>query len=286
MKIIAKRILVVSLPAWALLVQVAQADLLVSDNFSGSSGTNVSAINNTEVSGVGHYSTVQGTAGMTITNLSGFGDGNSLALANGTQTYYRPFDDGATLTLNGLTAGQKLSLSYTARFDGSFSGDDNFCFGFVSSNPANSILYTTLDMNGGAPVNLISEFRYRTGSFNMSDAGAAFGSIFTNTTTASATSYTLELSVTRQVNNAFLIEYCRDGVLYGATTEANGGTFANTAGGLAISGIAFRNSQVPGVITYIDNVSVSLIPEPFTGLLFLGGGLMLAATRRTSNRQK
>lgn len=256
----------------------ARADLLAADNFTGSSGTGVGSVANTESTGVGTYTTIQGVNGMSVTTVSGFGNGNVLSLANGTQTYYRPFDGAATLTLNSLTAGQKLSLSYTARFDGSFGGADNFSFGFVNFGSPNSILYANVDLS--ATGGTASEFRYRTGSFNMSDAGLAFGSVFTNPTSVSTTSYQLELSVTRQVDNAYLIEYLRDGVLYGSTTQTNGSTFANAVAGLAITGVAFRHSQTPGVVSYLDDVTVAVVPEPFTSLLFLGGGALLIGARR------
>lgn len=256
----------------------AQADILAADNFTASSGTGVGTVNNTESAGVGTYTTVQGANGMSVTTQSGFGNGNVLSLANGTQTYYRPFDGGSTLTLNSLSAGQTLSLSYTARFDGSFGGADNYSFGFVNFGSPNSILYANVDLStvGGTQ----SEFRYRTGSFNMSDAGLTFGNIFTNPTSVSTTSYNLQLNVTRQVDNAFLVEYLRDGVLYGSTVQTNGSTFASAVGGLAITGVAFRHSQTPGVVTYLDDVSVSVVPEPVTGVLFLGGAALLIGGRR------
>lgn len=262
----------------ALLGCSARADLLASDNFTGSSGTGVGSVANTESTGVGTYTTVQGANGMSVTTLSGFGNGNVLSLANGTQTYYRPFDGASTLTLNSLTAGQTLRLAYTARFDGSFGGADNFSFGFVNFGSPNSILYANVDLSatGGTQ----SEFRYRTGSFNMSDAGLSFGTLFTNPTSVSTTSYNLELSVTRQVDNAYLIEYLRDSVLYGSTTQTNGSTFANAVGGLNITGVAFRHSQTPGVVTYLDEVTVAVVPEPFAGLLFLSGGALLIGGRR------
>ena len=263
--------------AFAAAAMPLRADLLVSDNFTGSSGSNVGTVTDTESTGVGTYTTIQGVNGMSVVTLSGFGNGNVLSLANGTQTYYRPFDGASTLTLNSLTAGQTLSLSYTARFDGSFGGADNFSFGFVNFGSPNSILYANVDLS--ATGGTVSEFRYRTGSFNMSDAGTAFGTNFTNPTSVSATSYTLQLSVTRQVDNAFLIEYHRDSVLYGSTTATNGSAFANAVGGLAISGVALRHSQVPGVITYLDDVSVSVVPEPVTGGLLVLGGLLLARRR-------
>lgn len=103
------------------------AAVLVDDNFTNSSGSNVGTVNNTESVGVGTYTTIQGTTGMTVTTISGFGTGNVLSLANNTNTYYRPFDGAVTLSLDDLAAGESLSMSFNIRFDGgTFAAAQNF----------------------------------------------------------------------------------------------------------------------------------------------------------------
>ena len=247
------------------LVTRVDADSLAADNFTASTGSWVGVVNDAESTGVGTYTTIQGANGMNVTNLAGFGSGNCLSLTNGTQTYYRPFNGATNLTLNGLATGQVLRLSFEVRFTGGFGGADNFSFGFVNFGTTNSILYANVDLSsvGGTS----SEFRYRTGSFNLSDAGTTFGSSFTEPTTVSASNYVMQLEVTKTTNGSFTIDYYRDQALAGSTTQTNGSTFATTVGALAISGIAFRHAQVPGLISYLDQVSVTLSsPEtPATG---------------------
>ncbi len=264
----------------ALLAAGAGADPIVADNFTLASGTGVATVNNTESSGVGTYSTIQGANGMSVTTVSGFGDGNVLSLANGTQTYYRQFDGATTLTLNSLLEHQTLRLAFDVRFNGSFAGADNFSFGFIDDSPANSVLYANVDLSSSGGT--LSELRYRTGSFNMSDAAGStiFGSPFTEPSTVSGQAYLLQLDITKQTDGGFLVEYFRDGLLAGSTLQGTSSNFTTTAGGLAISGIAFRHSQTPNVVTYLDNVTVAVIPEPLTGIFFLGGGAMLAYRRR------
>lgn len=259
----------------------AYGAVLASDNFVLSTGINVGSVTNTQASGVGTYTTILGTGGMSVTTVSGFGTGNVLSFSNSTNNYYRAFNDSTSLTLNSLGVNHKLTMSFDVRFDGSFGGADNFSFGFVNTATPNSILYANLDLSalGGTP----SEFRYRTTSYNMSDAGIIVGSSFTEPTTTSTTAYTFELSVTKLANNGFLLEYLRDGVLIGSTTQAANSAFATTVGNLAISGIAFRHSQTPGVTTYIDNVTAMVVvPEPWHAGIALAGLTVLVVLRRRS----
>ena len=250
----------------------ARATILVQDNFTNSSGSGVALVSDTEAVGTGSYATILGSNGMTVTAVAGFGSGNVLSLANGTQTYHRPF---SSLTFDSLAAGQTLSLSFDLRFaTGSFSGADNFSFGFISDTAPASLLYANLDLSASG--GLTSEFRYRTGSFNMSDNAASVilpGGSFTEPSTAVDTNYALALSITREVEGGYTIEYFRDSVLRGSTTLANGSPFALATAGTPITGIAFRHSNTPNIITYLDNVTVAVIPEPVSGLLVLFGFL-------------
>jgi hypothetical protein len=250
-----------------------QAAILASDNFTLSSGTDAGTASNTSSTGIGTYSTIQGTNGMTVTAQAGFGSGNVISFGNNTNTYYRAFDSSTSLTLGSLAANQTLSLSFNVRFDGgAFSAAQNFSFGFVNNTSANSILYANVNLNSGT-----SEFRYRTGSFNMSDGGTQTGAGWTEPTTISTTAYTFKLDVTKQANGSYLLEYYRDGVRYGNLTETSGGSWATAVSTTDITGIAFRHSQIPGVVTYVDNVSAgtsSAIPEPSTFALLGGLGAL------------
>ena len=233
----------------------AHADTLASDNFTLSSGTNLSMITDTESSGVGTYTVIQGTntTALSITNITGFGTGNVLRWPGGGETYFRAFNSGTTLTLNSLATGETLRLAFDIRFAGFFSAADNFSFGFVSTSTPNSIVYANLDLNSGG--GFASEFRYRTNSFNMSDniASTIIGSTFTEPVSVSSTGYAMKLEVTRQTNG-FRLDYHRDGLLTGTTTGLTASAFVSTMSTASISGIAFRG--VVGLTTYIDNLLV------------------------------
>ena len=271
-----------------LVAGAAHGAVLVNDNFTLSSGSSVSTINNAQSAGVGTYSTVQGLplTSMTITTLGGFGSGNVLRMANGAQTYYRAFNGASTLTLNSLAVDQTLQLSFNIRFDGTFAGADNFGFGFVNFSSPNSILYANLDLSAVGGV--LSEFRYRPASYNMSDniASVLVGSSFTEPATVDDANYTMMMNATKQADGGFLIQYYRNGNLIGATSQTVASAFVTAMGNTAISGIAFRHANTPSVLTYIDNVSVTTfggpaVPEPTTAALLLGAaGLLRVAHRR------
>jgi len=234
----------------------ARATMLADDNFTLSVGTNLSTITDAESAGVGTYLVIQGTPtnNLTVTNITalGFGNGNVLKWEGGGQTYYRPFNGGSTFTLNNLATGETLRVSFDIRFAGSLASGDNFSFGFVHRDvPSNSIVYANLDLNSGG--GYFSEFRYRTGTYNMSDLGAQINSTFTDVATVSGTGYNMELAVTR-LTNGFRLAYSRDGSLVGTTTGLTASAFVTAVGNLAMSGIAFRG--IVGAATYLDDLQI------------------------------
>ncbi|WP_309381899.1 hypothetical protein [Cerasicoccus frondis] len=254
-----------SLPA------VSHGQVLVADNFTNSTGTDAATVSNTQSSGVGTYDrilTQSASSGMTVTTVSGFGTGNVLSLGNSSNNYYREFNGGATTSLNSLSLGQTLSLSFDARFSAvPFSGD-NFSFGFINDSSPDSILYANVDLTGSS---YVSEFRYREGSFNMSDAGGSLivGSGWTEPATAANTNYTFAIDVTRELNGDWTIAYYRDSELLSSIALTVSSSVITAMGDVDITGIAFRHANTPGATTYIDNVNVAIatIPEPgFTGM--------------------
>jgi len=244
--------------ALVLAAGAAHASSLVSDNFTASSSGWTGVVTDTESAGVGTYRAVFGTNGLSVaTNLSGFGSGNALAITNSTHTTYRSFNDAATLTLNSLATNETLRIAFDIRFDGNFGGSQNFSLGLVNTTAPSSIVYANVDLRtNGTPQ---SEFRYRSGSFNMSDAGLIIGSYnWTEPLCESHSNATMKLEVTR-VTNGFTISYFKDGAVAGALTQTNGSVWANAMANTNITGIAFRHSQVPGLLTYLDNVEVTRV---------------------------
>ncbi len=239
----------------------AEAGSLASDDFTSSVGVNTGVVNDAEGPGAGTYTTIFGSHGMSVVTLGGFGIGNVLSLTNANWCYYRPFNGATNFTLNSMATGHTFSLWFSIRMVGNLTsgGADNFSVGFVGDSSSNSIVYANLDLSSAGGT--VSEFRYRTGSALMSDAGLIVGGYtWTEPSTVSQSNYTMQLTVTRQTNG-FTLGYFRDGVLAGATTQTNGSTWVAAVGNLSISGIAFRHAQVPSAVTYLDNVNVAAPAE-------------------------
>lgn len=233
------------------------ATILANDNFTASGGAGINTVAHTSSTDVGTYTTLHGTNGMSVKPVADFGEGNVLALSNTTNTYYRAFDNAAVLKLSELPVSQTLSLTFDIRFDGgTFGAAQNFSFGFVNATTANSVLYANVNLNGGS-----SEFRYRPDSTNMSDAGTQLPSSgWVEPATVSAKSYTFQLDVTRNADGGYLFQYYRNSQLLGSITQTAGSTWARLMAGEALTGIAFRHSQVPALVTYIDTVSLVIMP--------------------------
>lgn len=232
----------------------ARAIVLANDSFTLSTATQSGVIDSTESSDTGTYATLHGVAGMSATKLEGFGTDTVLGLSNTNNTYHRAFNGAATLTLANLEPHQTLSLSFEIRFDGgTFAGAQNFSFGFINGSSPDSILYANINLAGGP-----SEFRHRPGSFNMSDAGTQIGTGWSEPPTTSRTGYSFQIEITKKADGGLRIAYYRDNALLGSHTEPGIGIWAKTRSSAAITGIAIRHSQTPGLKTYIDNLFVSL----------------------------
>ncbi len=278
----------VSFVTVALLGLGARANYLANDNFTLSSGFDVTTLTNTESAGVGKYMVIQG-AGSNMYVVSGasvtpaFGSGNVLKLGDSksTDTFFRQFNGAATnFSLSSLSVNQKLDLTFDVQFNGgTLASAQNFSFGLVNYSSPVSIIFANVDLSSAA---LASEFRYRTGSYNMSSAGPTVGTAWTESPTVlTNTSYTLGFSVTKDESNNFIVAYSRNGTTVSSQTLLSTSTWGTTMAGLNIQGVAFRQCTVPNVETYIDNVLVS-IPEPTTGMLLLlgcGGTMLLRRWR-------
>ena len=110
--------------------------------------------------------------------------------------------------------------------------------------------------------------------------GIVIGSTFTEPATADDANYRFTLDVLKQISGGYQISYYRGSTLVASTTQGPTSGFATTMGTTPITGVAFRHSNTPGVLTYLDNVSVSqVIPEPSTGIVMLSAFVLLWAAR-------
>ena len=260
--------------------QSARAAWLVNDNFTNSIGSNSTTVNSTESVGTGQYMVIQG-AGLNMNVVDGgsltpaFGSGNVLALGNSTSTntFFRAFNYGSTFSLNSLAANETLDLSFDVTFDGAtLAGAQNFSFGLVNYSSPVSIIFANVDLSSAA---LASEFRYRTGSYNMSSAGPTVGTAWTESPTVlTNTSYRFDFAVTKDNSGNFIVSYSRDGTTVSSQTLLSNSTWGTTMAGLNIQGVAFRQCTPPGVFSYIDNVFLT-VPEPTSIALLLAGAASL-----------
>jgi len=262
----------------AALCGTSGATVLVSDNFTNSTGTNASTVGSTEAPNVGGYKrTYTGTQSYyTIQTVSGFGSGNVLTLGNGDSTHVRAITTSSAFSLSSLSTGSVLSLSFDMRLSGTFAttGSRQFSFGFLNTpdNPS-SIAYGLVGEATG-------QFRLRATSSNMSTAvgegGAQIGDNF-NSGLVTDTNYNLKLAITKIGDTSYFLQYFQNGTEIASTTSDLAATAAND-----INAIGFRWSSAPGVTTHLDNVTVELIPEPSSVALIAAGLLVGCGYRRRS----
>lgn len=265
-------------PAFLSLGGSLSAATLISDNFTNSSGTNVSTVNNTEAPGVGawgrHYTA---TSNMTIAPVAGFGSGNVLSINNGNSAFNRslnqPFNVGppSSSKLSDLNINDTLTLGFDLRLSGTFTEDGSRQLGFGFLGSADSVAYVSAGVAGSGN----TTFRYRTDSRLMSTVGTELGTASTGTF-AVDTNYQILFSITKATESTYTLKY----LLNGATVSEQ--TLAVATADVDITGIGFRWSTNPGVTTHIDNVFVNLIPEPSTSLLSIGGLSAFLLLRRRS----
>lgn len=276
------------------------ATILAADTFTASSGTAVNTVNNSQAVGTGTWQSIQGATSTVMSvvptgpTYGNFGSGNILQNTNGSaNTLYRAFNpDVSPFTLNSMATGITLRLTFDFRIgNGTMTGGDNFGFGFLSkrtgtSTDNDSVAYANVDTyTATGTAGLISEFRYRTATYNMGGSGtgiAQIGTAWNETSTFAAGGiYKFQLDVTKQSDGGVLLQYYRDDALAASVLATGASTFMTAMGGVNMTGIGIRHAETTGVAYYYDNLSVTLIPEPTSGILAcaFGAGLLLVRRR-------
>ncbi|MFA7344772.1 MAG: PEP-CTERM sorting domain-containing protein [Terrimicrobiaceae bacterium] len=259
------------------LSSVAHATVLVNDNFTNSTGSSVSTVNNTESIGVGTHNMINGSNALSVVTPSFFGSSKALQMNVGSGNVdYRAFDGATTLTLNSLAVGESLTLS----FDVGFNADPtaNLSFGFVNTTTPNSVIYVNEALTAST-----SNYRFRSSSAFMSaGSGSAIGSNWTASDTAQSTSYHYELEVTKLTGGDFQLDYLVNSGLVNSQTVLASSTWVTTMGGVDITGVAFRNESAGSASLFIDNISVITVPEPSTWVLAALGLTSVMVFRRRS----
>lgn len=265
------RSLVFSIVACAPCVVVAAEPPLVLDTFDGSAQVeNVNRVTDAQAPGVGVYEVIQpdGAQSLSVTRVEGFGRDNVLVMGNTADTVYRAFDGGRTVTLESLKPNQTLQLRFEVRFSGSLLGADNFAFGFVNREKPNSVAYLNIDLSGSDPLDRVSGFYFRSGTFNMSRTpdsvriDAEPEGRFFEPETVSDRNYTLVFEISRDASGSFVLQYFRDGEQVAIAIADVGKAFATAQAETPITSIAFRHGQQPNAKTYIDHVRVIVSDTP------------------------
>ncbi|MDR1190376.1 MAG: PEP-CTERM sorting domain-containing protein [Verrucomicrobiales bacterium] len=291
------------IPAMTALTVSGMAQVLVNDSFSNAivegSGTDSKVTSNSGSEYISIYGT--GNSPAVYNASASFGNNTMQVIGDGGIVYravdFSPYTSDGIFTLNSLSTGQTISISLSVAFgnnpDGKLTdGNTEFDFGFIRYNdpsttrPANddpadntSVLYVRQDT---AKKTNATKIDYRTGFVHMG-GGTNLKSI-TDVVLNAATAYTLTLNVTKNDLGTFDITYLRDDVSVSVFPDF---THALTATkDLEITGIGFRFPAATNFSALIDNVTVSIIPEPSAvALLGLGAVVLLALLwqRRTQN---
>jgi len=268
MKVMNRTLLLAALATIGLSGQ-ANGDTIASANFTGVSATNVITLAASGTAGLNDFawSRVNSLGNMSIVDANLItGSGNALQY-NTNNTF-----EGVLGTMSSSTAiaiGETLTLSFIGQYTAAPANNGGgLRFGFVNSeDPDNAFGF---QIGTGTETNLA--IMRDTGGDNSPIAGTQSTLISGSGTQNIGTSvYTALFSITRTADDT----YSYFGDINGSTLSAT-----NIVGGFDnYNAIAIRNGFNPADFQ-IDNVSVTLVPEP-SSLALLGlGGLLIGSRRR------
>lgn len=264
------------LAAVTVLAGHANAAVVASANFTGLSGTNVATLATSGTPGVNEFAwSMIGPAStdrMSIVNANiTTGSGNALQLNDSTNTGFR----GILGTMSSSTTidiGETLTLSFSGKYLGSTNNSGGLRFGFVNSGDLDNAYATRVGTGGNTSMDLIRD----TGGDDSPAAGTVLavtgGITGPSPAYVGITTSTFEgiYSITRTASTTYSLTASMNGSTISATDVADQG-WDN------YNRIFIRNGGINNGFQ-VDDVSVTLIPEPSAA--FLGGLGLLTLLRR------
>ena len=262
----------------------AFAATYASDNYTDATvapdGTTMA---NTEAPGVGSYRRVfDGGSTYAVGTVDGFGSGNVMTLTDGNSTHVRTLNSSTGTSLSALGVGSVVGMSFDMRLAGTLAESRSFSFGFLNDVSAtqSSIAYALVGAAGG-------EFKRRNTSWNMStsnnDGGGRAGATFTGGGLAVDTNYTMRFTITKESGGLYTLRYFQsvDGGEETMIVET-ASSLTTTVTGREITAVGLRWSETPGVVTYIDNLvmTVDAVPEASSAALVMAAGMAGLLRRR------
>lgn len=251
----------------------SHASTIASANFSGMSVTNATTVNAVAGSNDFTWSLINAASTnydvVTDDGSPGIGSGNALRIdQSGTGTFRGMIGTlGSTPTIN---LGDTLTLSFSGRYyeaPGNSSG--GFRFGIINSGDLDNNFFAQLGTGGNAGFGLLRDL----GGDDSPGAGttSAIASTASGATyaTLGTSAFSAEFSITRTGVSEYALSVNVNGAIRTATT---------TTGWNDYNAIFIRNGGISNDFL-VDNVTVTLVPEP-TAILLGGLGLLGLLRRR------
>ena len=251
---------------------ISQATTIASANFTGMTVTDATTVS--PVVGSNDYTwsliNASGTNYDVVADNGspGIGSGGALRIEQaGTGTFRGMIGTlGSTVTIN---LGETLTLAFSGRYyEAPANNSGGFRFGFISPGDLDNNLYAQLGSGGNTGYGLYQDL----GGDDSPGAGttAAVSSTASGSTyaTLGTSAFSAEFSITRTGPSAYTLSSNVNGAIRTATM---------TSGWNDYNAIFIRNGGIAADFL-VDNVSVTLVPEPATALL--GGLGMLGLLRR------
>lgn len=258
-------------------VTSAQATTIASANFTGMSVTNQNTV--APVAGANDYTWTLISTSLTNYDVvtddgsPGIGNGNALRIDNsGTGTFRGMI--GTLGSTTSLAVGETMTLSFSGRYyEAPANNSGGFRFGLISPGDLDNAVYAQIGTGGNtafglfADNNIASDNSPGTGSSQTGIPSTASGPTFAGLSTTN--SFTASLSLTRNSSD------------YTVSSTVNGTTRVGTTTAVwsDYNAIFIRNGGSAADFL-VDNVSLTVVPEPGAAALGLLAGIGILRRRR------